>query len=46
MTQKEFFGSPKLAPLLALACILAWAGALRATLLYSGHHRCLRYLYH
>lgn len=27
MTQKEFFGSPKLAPLLTLACILAWAGA-------------------
>ena len=27
MTQKEFLGSPKLAPLLALACILAWAGA-------------------
>ena len=27
MTQKEFFGNPKLAPLLTLACILAWAGA-------------------
>lgn len=27
MTQKEFFGSPKLAPILTLACILAWAGA-------------------
>ena len=27
VTQKEFFGNPKLAPLLTLACILAWAGA-------------------
>lgn len=26
MTQKEFFGNPKLAPFLTLACILAWAG--------------------
>ena len=27
MTQKEFFGNPKLAPILTLVCILAWAGA-------------------
>lgn len=27
VTQKEFFGNPKLAPLLTLTCILAWAGA-------------------
>ena len=46
MTQKEFFGSPKLAPLLALACILAWAGAFRTTLLYSGYHCRLWHLYH